>query len=143
MLTYVVGRVEQAPEIAIAHCVSADFHLGRGVARDIRRKYGNRLRNQLRAVYPDVEIGDCIETSHGSRRIFHMVTKRWFHNRPTYQAMEDAILSLRGQLFVHGISQLAIPKIGCGLDRLNWDIVAGLLDKYCTSVDIRVYIPPQ
>ena len=42
---------------------------------------------------------------------------------------------------LHGVSTIAIPKIGCGLDRMNWQDVFKLLRSIfaCSDIQVAVY----
>ena len=41
---------------------------------------------------------------------------------------------------LHGISTIAIPKIGCGLDQMNWQKVAKLLRDIFAYSNIRIVV---
>lgn len=39
-----------------------------------------------------------------------------------------------------GIRQLAIPKIGCGLDKLDWRIVKSILERTFYGMDVQILV---
>ena len=41
---------------------------------------------------------------------------------------------------MHGVSTIALPKIGCGLDQTNWQIVVKLLRNIFASSDIQIVV---
>ena len=41
---------------------------------------------------------------------------------------------------MHGVSTIAIPKIGCGLDQLNWQDVVKLLRDIFAYSDIQIVV---
>ena len=41
---------------------------------------------------------------------------------------------------MHGASTIAIQKIGCGLDQMNWQDVVKLLRNICASSEIQIVI---
>lgn len=38
------------------------------------------------------------------------------------------------------VGKLAMPKIGCGLDRLNWDDVSYLIQDIFKDIDIEIRV---
>ena len=44
---------------------------------------------------------------------------------------------------MHGVSMIAIPKIGCGLDQMNWQDVVKLLRNICAYSDIHIVVYSQ
>lgn len=56
----------------------------------------------------------------GERLVFYLVTKARAWDKPTYGDLADALADLADQCEEEGIAELAMPKIGCGLDGLKW-----------------------
>ena len=40
----------------------------------------------------------------------------------------------------HGVTHLAMPKIGCGLDGLKWDKVSAIIEEVFKHTNVHVYI---
>ena len=53
-----------------------------------------------------------------------------------HKALED----MRRQCEEYGIKKLAMPKIGCGLDRLSWDEVESIIFDVFNDCDIEIVI---
>jgi O-acetyl-ADP-ribose deacetylase (regulator of RNase III) len=128
---------DREPHIALAHCVSRDFHMNAGIARVFKRKFGKPLA-------PDKRIGDVavVETKESpSRFIYNLVTKERFFHKPTYKTLQASLQAMKQHAVAHEVSAIAMPKIGCGLDKLDWDIVQSLIMQTFADcdVDIRVY----
>ncbi|KAL4104594.1 hypothetical protein QTP88_019888 [Uroleucon formosanum] len=103
-------------EFHLLHYVSADLKLNRGIALEFRRKFGH-LQN-LKLLRPKKT--EVAYFQLGSRYIINLVTKDKFWQKPT---LEDMYISLRNlRLFCQEfeIKNQAMPKIGCGLDQLDW-----------------------
>lgn len=123
----VVGDILSAPDnIPIAHCISSDLRLGAGVALAIEKSFGCKkdlfeLTKNTKVVVPSL-----LRTG----RVFHLVTKDLFWHKPTYKSLFYCI-----DLLIKEIEKtseykfVAIPKIGCGLDKLDWSIVRDRLEK--------------
>jgi hypothetical protein len=126
----------------LVHCISADFALGAGIAKNFKER---GIRDQLRSKwgYPDYlqqydGKGHALKTGH----VWNLVTKAVCRDKPTYKSMVEALVELRAGLATEKIDKIAMPKIGCGLDRLSWEIVFKLINKVFekTNVDIIVCV---
>ena len=114
---------------ALAHCVGSDFVMGKGIASFFKQKYGNQdwLLKNCRG------IGTCIllPTDKVGRNVFYLVTKKWSrYSKPTYGDIEASICEMFEIAKKNNINKIAMPRIGCGLDGLNWNIVKDLIIKF-------------
>lgn len=108
-----------------AHCVSADLALGAGVAKQFRVRYGApRPGTQPR-------VGDCVVQNvvddDEPAFVFHLVTKERFWHKPSLATLRSALAALRDALRERALTEVWMPRIGCGLDRLNWQDVAPMI----------------
>lgn len=119
----------------IAHCISRDCALGVGIAAYLDRLYG--IKRALRdAGFNKSRELVCITRSGSSRRLVaSMVTKELYYNKPTYQTLQAALFALRDMMHAKNITRLALPKIGCGCDMLDWPIVRSCIYKTFDSTD--------
>lgn len=128
----------------LAHCISADFALGAGIAKQFDIIYN--MRQKLNAFY-DIHSGEkydeCnVGTALLVDNVFNLVTKgRCFH-KPHYEALRESLEDMRVQCDELMITKVAMPQIGCGLDRLEWDKVKELLHDIFdnSNIDITVCI---
>lgn len=126
----------------LAHCISADFGMGKGIVVEFNKRFN--MKQILQSKYPDYlnqwiqdkMIGDCIREG----RVFNLITKERYYNKPTYRSLTTALIRLK-ELCVNGrITKLAIPVIGCGLDRLEWNKVKDLIDDLFRGMDIEILV---
>lgn len=106
---------------SLAHCVSVDLAMSKGIAAEFRDRFGGleELRSQRGGVGSVVYLHD----KPGNRYIYYLVTKQNYWGKPTYASLEKCLEALRALCLKHGTERLAMPRIGCGLDRLQWDTV--------------------
>lgn len=129
-------------EYALVHCISSDFALGAGIAKLFEEKF--HLRKKLLTACPDYtkvwdtmeQKGVCIRTG----QVLNLVTKRNYWNKPTYDTMRTALLSLRKCCEYYGIRKIACPLIGCGLDRLQWAEVSAILKEVFGDMKIEIVV---
>lgn len=125
------------------HCISADFAMGKGIALDFCRKYPvfKYQKTALRDYYSKnpnglflVRIDDIL--------IANLVTKEKYFNKPTYASLEKSLRACRDVLSEQGlpVKRLIMPKIGCGLDRLDWSCVKPLIEDVFSDTDYKILV---
>lgn len=116
-----------------AHCISSDYALGAGIAIDFQKKF--KIRDTLKKYgtgkYPELITID---------NIFNLVTKDKYWHKPTYESITACIKHMRDACIDNNIKYLAMPKIGCGLDRLSWPKVREIIMEEFKDLDIVIEI---
>ena len=135
----------------LVHCISADFAMGAGIAVQFRNM---GVKDALEKAFPYQDdysnrwegFGRCILVSGVDRYkgVFNLITKKRYFMKPTYQTLTEALVALRdGYLERKGNLdiKLAMPRIGCGLDKLDWEVVSKIIQDTFkdTNVEIVVY----
>lgn len=123
------------PHFALAHCISADCKMGKGIALTFRNRYPN-MPDELKKYNP--QVGDTILSLQIDRKIFNMITKQKYNGKPTDKTMNTALESLKVSAQQSGVTHLAIPLIGCGLDRLDWSEVKKQIHQTFQDTDINI-----
>lgn len=120
----------------LAHCISADFALGAGIAKAFDSVYNMRFK--LFRHYPDYEYhcGDALLIDN----VFNLVTKRKCWGKPTYESLRESLEMMREQLEFLDATKLAMPWVGCGLDKLNKDQVYDIICEVFEDMDIEIVI---
>ena len=68
------------------------------------------------------------------------MTKEKCSDKPDLQTLAPTLQNMQAQSTMHGVSTIAIPKIGCGLDQMNWQDVVKLLRKIFAYSDIQIVV---
>lgn len=122
---------------SLAHCVSVDLAMSKGIAKGFRDKY--RQLDLLRAQNP--EIGSvCYIPSTPGHYAFYLVTKAKYFHKPTYESLESSLRALRTLCVDLQVRQLAVPRLGCGLDKLNWERVRDMLQAVFSDTAIEITV---
>ena len=124
----------------LAHCINGNYTLGAGIARIFTSEMD--MQNCLKWLYP---IKDGEQTKYIGKallvgNVFNFVTKAFHYNKPTYESLYSALKDMHEQCKELGIKHLAMPKIGCGLDRLDWDKVSVMIKEVFDDLDIDILI---
>lgn len=120
----------------LAHCISADFALGAGVAKTFDEVYNMRLK--LFDMYQDYEYtsGDALLVDN----VFNLVTKAKYYHKPTYSSVKEALEKMKKWMEMLHINKVAMPKIGCGLDKLQWMYVYDIICDVFEDTDVEILI---
>jgi O-acetyl-ADP-ribose deacetylase (regulator of RNase III) len=73
-------------------------------------------------------------------RVFNLITKGRYYGKPTYQTIEKTIIEMKNICADNNIKYLAMPKIGCGLDRLSWGKVREIIKEQFKDIDIEILV---
>jgi O-acetyl-ADP-ribose deacetylase (regulator of RNase III) len=125
------------PDASLAHCVGGDFVMGDGIAVQFRERFGNVTF--LKAL--KTRVGEVAVLPLNDRFVFNLVTKTVSrHMKPTLEAFAAAVRNLSRLCAELGVQHLAMPQIGSGLDKLDWDVVLPIIVEEFRGVDTQVTI---
>ena len=92
-------------------------------------------------VHADAQTGGLAILEREGRYIYYLVTKDKYYNKPTYPTLNASLEAMHAHCLSHQVAHLAMPRIGCGLDRLDWDRVAAMLKEvFNQDENHRVFI---
>ena len=129
----------------LAHCISADFGMGKGIVIEFNKRFN--MKHKLQVKYPDFVNkfhrtkcnGVCILEG----KVFNLVTKERYYQKPTYQSIKNALWSMSQACKDIGITKVAMPTIGCGLDGLQWNKVSEIIKATFRDTDVEILICRQ
>ena len=99
-------------EYYYVHCISSDYALGAGIAKIFRDRFN--MRKKLENSFPNHPLHKALLCD----KTFNLVTKERYWQKPTYVTLQKTLNDLKTQCEKYNIKKLAMPKIGCVLDRL-------------------------
>ena len=139
---------EETKPYCYAHCISADLGMFGGVVTGFNERwdmknrliqdYGDQQFNfnqQEGLVLPEAVVDNGIPTF-----VFNLVTKPTVYTKPTYKSLHTTLVILKNYMKIIGLHKLAIPKIGCGIDGLDWEIVREDIQKVFKDTDIEILV---
>lgn len=80
------------------------------------------------------------EMKYGKRYIYYLVTKKLSHDKPTYGHFWSSLKKMRDHVVRYDVKNLAMPKLGCGLDRLDWAIVKRMIEFLFRNVNTTLIV---
>lgn len=124
----------------LAHCISGDYALGAGIAKTFNEKYDMRAKLHKKYPFQKDEESKRVGSSLVIDNIFNLVTKARYYQKPLYKDLYSALLDMRRECENLGVTKLAMPKIGCGLDKLEWQNVRQLIEYAFGDMDIEIFV---
>ena len=76
--------------------------------------------------------------STGNRSIDNLVTKR--KDKPKLLTLSKTLEAKKIHASLNGVSTIAILKLGCGLDQMNWQEVVKLLRDIFAYADVQLVV---
>lgn len=124
----------------LAHCISGDYTLGAGIAKQFVDVYNMRFKLHKNYPIPDGEKFTNVGRALLVDNVFNLVTKARVYHKPTYEILIDTLEDMKNQCEALDIIKLAMPHIGCGLDGLDWGIVKEVIEEVFVDTGIEILI---
>lgn len=126
-------------EYALCHCISSDFALGAGIAKKFAAM---GVKKRLCEVYSKLWQGRgyCLFVEVNGVIVANLVTKERYFHKPTLDTLRQSLEELREQAAERNLKKLAMPKIGCGLDKLKWEDVSAVIKEIFGGTDIEILV---
>ena len=135
-VTHRRGSLFTAPShCSLAHCISRDARMNRGIASEFRKRFGRDRILQLNASVGEVAALRC-----GNRFVYNLVTKNHAVGKPTYNTVRRSIIAMKNHAIQHGVRCIAMPRIASGLDGLDWPRVYQMLITIFKGTQIELVI---
>ena len=149
------GDLFKAPKsFYLAHCIASDLIMGAGIAVPMNKKF--KIRQEIYQVKAMISHYDktfkfdrevlkhpnCVLTG----KVFNLITKSKSYHKPTYDSLIESLRIMKDSIynynedFNYNIKKIAMPKIGCGLDRLQWGRVREIIKEIFDDVDIEIRV---
>jgi hypothetical protein len=120
----------------LAHCISADFALGAGIAKKFDEVYNMRFKLFKNYDMYTYEGGDALPIDN----VFNLVTKPKCYHKPRYEAVREALEVMKEIMINLDVTKLAMPRIASGLDRLDKDRVYDIICEVFEDTDVEILI---
>lgn len=126
---------------ALGHCISWDCKMGAGIAVEFDKMFPNMKTRLIRTLaqekeyYPHTRLFED-----GNIRVLNIITKPKYFMKPTQSSMYRALISMRKVCLEHKINKVAIPRIGAGLDKLDWDYTSNIIKEIFRDTDIEILV---
>ena len=122
---------------SIWHCISADAKLSKGSADLFSQRFPGLQDACRQAKYLTGQTFPFWDKT-GNRYIYNLVTGTKISEKPNLPILFLTTGAMKSQTRLHGISTMAIPKLGCGFHQMNCQEVVKLLRDVLVYSNIRM-----
>ena len=124
---------------SIGHCISADANMSKGFAELLSQQIPG-LQDTCRRTKLLTGQTFTFWDQTSNRYIYNLVTKTKCTEKPNLPTLSLNLEEMKFHARLYGISTIAIPKIGCGLDQMNWQEVVKLLRDIFAYSNFRIVV---
>jgi O-acetyl-ADP-ribose deacetylase (regulator of RNase III) len=132
-----------AKRVCLAHCISEDCRMGAGIALQFANRFGgHEYRRRVKACAKSVGQVAVVASSDAAKRhlLFNLITKKHFYEKPRLAVFVQTLVALRALALENDVTKLYMPRIGCGLDRLQWSDVREAIDNTFGHSGIQIVV---
>lgn len=145
MIKFQKGNLFEADTEAIVNTVNLVGVMGKGIALQFKKKFPENFVAYKNAIDQDViGIGRLFVTQPTHlffKYIINFPTKIHWRNRSQYEYVEKGMRDLIQIIIDKGIKSIAIPPLGAGNGKLDWELVRPIIEKYAKELpEVEFYI---
>lgn len=121
----------------LAHCITADFSLGAGVAKKIDSIFN--MRGKLHRFFTSgakYHLGDALLIDN----VFNLVIERDPAKKAKYKRLRAALEDMKDQMEENLITKVAIPRLGCGHEGMDWDRVKTIIEEVFVDTNAEILV---
>ena len=107
-----------------------------GIAKTFRANFGrvNQLEKQCK------KVGQVAILKVDGRYIYNLITKEKYNGKPTYDTLKQSLIKMKEHMVSKGVKEVSMPKIGCGLDLLKWELVKPIIEDVFQDSKIKITV---
>jgi O-acetyl-ADP-ribose deacetylase (regulator of RNase III) len=147
----VSGNLLEAQVEALVNPVNTEGVMGKGLALQFKRDFPENFKAYARACKRgELEIGQMFVFDAGAgkvpRYIVNFPTKQHWRDDSKLEYIERGLRDLVRVIKSRGIASVAIPPLGAGLGRLDWNDVRALIEVALgrlSGVEVCLYEPRE
>ena len=138
------GNLLNSNAIALVNTVNCLGASGKGIALEFKKKYPKETKIYSEACKNGkVKIGKMFVTkviNENNKWIISFPTKKEWWNNSQLEWIDEGLDDLRQLLIDSELESIAIPPLGCGLGKLDWNIVKPLIIDKLSDLDTTIYL---
>lgn len=134
----------------LAHCITGGCSLGVGLAKHFDNVYNMRRKLIHNYGWENVEVDmkgnievdlkDFVGEALLIDNVFNLVLKKDITKKPKYKKLRRCLLDMAEQMENLMITKLAIPKLACGHEGLEWERVREIIEEVFEDADVEILV---
>jgi O-acetyl-ADP-ribose deacetylase (regulator of RNase III) len=138
-------KIDTDVYVNTVNCVGV---MGKGVALAFKKRFPEMFREYKKECEKgNIKIGklhiyytECKILNLERKIIINFPTKIHWKTKSKYEYIELGLIELRKFLKELGCVKIALPALGCGHGKLNWNKVKSMINKYLSEIDATIYV---
>ena len=119
----------------IAHTISSDAEMRKGFANTISKRIP-LLKEYCKS--RNCAAGDIKTFRADKNLVYNLITKANHYEKPTTKTINTTLLAMRDHAL--NLRCIAMPKIACGLDGMDWREVSSVIEHTYNNSRINIYV---
>lgn len=146
MIHFLKGNLFEDDCEALVNTVNCVGIMGRGVALQFKERFPDNYKAYAKACKnKEVQIGKIfvyrLDSLVGPKWILNFPTKKHWKEKSEITYIIDGLNDLVSVIRENNIKSIALPPLGCGLGKLDWNTVKTLIvDRFSELNDVCVYV---
>jgi O-acetyl-ADP-ribose deacetylase (regulator of RNase III)/uncharacterized protein YwgA len=145
MIKYVKGNLLDSPAQALVNTVNTVGVMGKGIALQFKEAFPENFRQykvacDRKELHPGKLLIVKELATHGEKYVVNFPTKTHWRQNSKYEYVESGLQALVKAQNEYGWESIAIPPLGCGNGKLDWEKVKVLMEQYLSELDAEVTI---
>ena len=149
MIHYTQGNILKADVEALVNTVNIVGVMGKGIALAFKKAFPENFEAYHNAYQEgNLEIGEMLvfpTQQISPKYIINFPTKKHWRHPSKYEYVTEGLIDLVKVIKEYNIQSIAIPPLGCGNGKLNWNVVRPMIEKSLSEIaesrDIVLYEP--
>ena len=140
VITEVRAELLDAGLAALAHGSNCSGTMGAGVARDIRRRWPSLYRLYRNACRAGSFLPGDVLVWPGPPVVYSLAVQLRPGPTASLAAIEVAVARMLALAEAEGVTEIGMPRIGCGPGGLRWGEVGPVLDDLAAASDVDLVV---
>lgn len=113
--------------------------MGKGLALDFKNKFPDNFKKYRKYCKSgEFTVGKLLIISENNKKIVNFPTKLHWKNNSEINYILEGLAKLKTAIEKYNIKSIAMPKLGCGLGGLDWNIVYSEITKWHNQLDKQI-----
>lgn len=113
--------------------------MGKGLALDFKNKFPDNFKKYRKYCKSgEFTVGKLLIISENNKKIVNFPTKLHWKNKSEINYILEGLEKLKTAIEKYNIKSIAMPKLGCGLGGLDWNIVYSEITKWHNQLDNKI-----
>lgn len=128
----------------LAHCITADCSLGAGVAKKMDEVFNMKEKLITSYDYLSADLGfelsDYVGRVLTIDNVYNLILKKHPQKKAKYKKLRACLEDMKDEMEANLVTKVAMPKIGCGHEGLEWDKVREIIEEVFEDTNAEILV---